>query len=368
MEVCMKRFILYIFFAAMTAAFMPHNAALRVQTAEPQAIEFTKKVHNFGKISVNDGAQKCSFEFRNTSGKPVVINNIISSCGCTTPIWPKKPIMPGESGKVEVTYLNDQGPYPFDKALTVYTSSSTKPIVLRITGLAYENERSMKEMFPVAIGPLGVKNNMQRGGQIRQGNAKSGNFKIANISNRSVSVKFTDISEGLQLEIQPATVPAGGVADVSWKIDTGSGKNWGNTTYSASVLCNGAKASRQIGIECMIIDNFSGLTKEEMNKASMVLAQNSSYNFGEIRKGETVNAVFNMRNTGYSPLVLHKVESDRNVSVKAPATVPAGEKFTIEARIDTSACSGEAIFTITLVTNSPNRPLVNLFVTGNIKD
>lgn len=363
----MKRFLASIFFAALFLAIAPNNALLRAQTTESQAIEFTKKVHNFGKISVNDGEQKCSFEFRNTSGKPVVINNIISSCGCTTPVWPKKPIMPGESGKVEVTYLNDQGPYPFDKALTVYTSSSPKPIVLRITGLAYENERSMKEMFPVAIGPLGVKDNMQRGGQIRQGNEKGGSFKIANISNKSVSVKFADISEGLQLEIQPATIPAGEVADVSWKISTAGGSNWGNTTYSASVLCNGAKASKQLGIECMIIDNFSKLTKEEMNKASMVIAQNSSFNFGDVRKGESVTAIFNLRNTGYSPLVIHKIESEGNVSVKAPSTVAAGEKFTIEAKADTSGCSGEAIFTITLVTNSPNRPLVNLFITGNIR-
>lgn len=362
----MKRHITIIFLAALLAAAAPCTPALMAQTAGVQAIEFSKKVHNFGKISVNDGAQHCTFEFRNTSSKPVVINNIISSCGCTEPVWPKKPIMSGESGKVEVTYLNDQGPYPFDKVLTVYTSSSTKPIILRITGLAYENERSMKEMFPVAIGSLGIKGEVQRGGQIAQGNVKSGNFKVANISNKSTTVTFADIQEGLSLEIQPQTIPAGGIADVSYKIDTRAKENWGNTTYSASVLCNGVKASKKIEIECMIIDNFSKLTKEEKNNASMVLAQNSSFNFGKVEKGSAVDAVFNMRNTGHSPLILHKIETDRNVSVTAPATVQPGEKFTINAKIDTSACTGEQIFTITLVTNSPNRPLVNLFVTGEV--
>ncbi len=338
------------------------------QTVAPQAIEFSKKVHNFGKISVNDGAQHCSFEFRNTSDKPVVINNIISSCGCTEPVWPKKPIMPGESGKVEVTYLNDQGPYPFDKALTVYTSASTKPIILRITGLAYENERSLKEMFPTSIGQLGVKKEIISGGQIVQGNIKSGNFKIANISNKSTKVTFANVSEGLQISIEPQTIPAGEIADVSYNVDTRAKTNWGATTYSADVLCNGVKASTPLKVECMIIDNFTGLSKEEKNRGSMVLAVNSSFNFGTVSKGKTVTATFQLRNTGHSPLVLHKIDAPDNIKISSPTTIAAGEKFTLTATANTAACkTGEAIFTITLITNSPNRPIVNLFVTGKIQ-
>ena len=361
----MKRFLKILL--AAVAFLVCCNTYAQSNDSGQQAIVFSKKVHNFGKISVNDGAQKCSFEFRNTSDKPVVINNIISSCGCTTPVWPKKPIMPGESGKVEVTYLNDQGPYPFDKNLTVYTSSSTKPIILRISGLAYENERSLKEMFPTPIGPLGIKNNIQRGGQIEQGNEKSGNFKIANISNKSTTVKFASSSPGLTISIVPETIPAGEIADVSYTIDTKAKENWGLTTYTTDVVCNGVKAPVNLAVECMIIDNFSKLTKEEKNKGSMVLAQNSSFNFGEVAKGETVTATFQLRNTGHSPLVLHKIDKPESVKVSTPMSIGAGEKFTLTATINTAQSKKEEVYTITLVTNSPNRPLVNLFVTGKTK-
>ncbi len=361
----MKRFLEILLVVA--AILVCSSANAQSNNAGQQAIVFSKKVHNFGKISVNDGPQKCTFEFENTSGKPVVINNIISSCGCTTPVWPKKPIMPGEKGKVEVTYLNDQGPYPFDKNLTVYTSSSTKPIILRISGLAYENERSLKEMFPTAVGPLGVKNSLQRGGQIAQGNSKGGNFKVANISNKSTTVKFAATSPGLTISIVPETIPAGEVADVSYTIDTKAKENWGLTTYSTDVICNGVKAPTKLGIECMIIDNFSKMSKEEKNKGSMVLAQNSSFNFGEVVKGETVTATFQLRNTGQSPLVIHKIDTPQNVKVTSPSTVAPGEKFTLTATLNTAQGGKEEVHTITLITNSPNRPLVNLFVTGKVK-
>ena len=365
-KVFVMKNLIYILVAAFVALlFQPVTA--QNQSSEKQAIEFSKKVHNFGKISVNDGIKHCTFEFRNTSDKPVVINNIITSCGCTEPKWPKKPIMPGEGGKVEVTYLNDQGPYPFDKSLTVYTSASTKPIILRISGLAYENERSIKEMFPVSIGPLGVKKDMVRAGQIAQGNMKGGNFQVANTSNKSVTVKFADVTPGLEISIEPQTIPAGGMADVSYTINTEAKKNWGATTYTANVVCNGVKAAQPIKVECMIIDNFSRLSKEERAKGSMVIAVNSSFNFGTVSKGEPVTATFQLRNTGQSPLVLHKIDAPSNVKVSSPTTIAAGEKFTFTAKVDTSAGKGEEITTITLITNSPNRPLVNLFVTGTVQ-
>ena len=107
----MRRFLHILFAAAALTFAVP--ADIQAQEVANQGLEFSTRTHNFGKISVSEGPKHCTFEFKNTSGKPIVINNVISSCGCTEPKWPKKPIMPGEEGKIEVTYLNDQGPYPF---------------------------------------------------------------------------------------------------------------------------------------------------------------------------------------------------------------------------------------------------------------
>lgn len=338
------------------------------QTQGNSILEFDKLIHNFGRISVNEGEKHCSFTYKNISQKPVVINNIITSCGCTTPTWSKKPIMPGESGKINVTYLNDQGPYPFDKALTVYSSGSTKPIVLRIKGLAYEKEKSLKDMFPVSIGALGIKNNIVKGGQITQGNSKEGVFTVANISNKSVNVSFTNLSAGLTLKMDNYTIAAGEVADIYYKIDTKTAINWGNTNYSASVKCNGATASTKLIVNCMIIDNFSTLTKEQKNSAPMIIAKSSSYNFGEINASEPVTATFELVNRGYSTLKIYRIYDDQNaLEIQAPKSVDASTAFTIKAKVKNTAKQGAPIYTITLVTNSPARPLVNLFITGNIK-
>lgn len=98
-------------------------------------LTYEKTEHDFGKFSINAGPQHCSFKYKNNTDTPIVINHVLSSCGCTTPEWSKAPIKPGQSGEIKVTFLNDQGPFAFEKSLTVYVSSSVKPTVLRIRGI-----------------------------------------------------------------------------------------------------------------------------------------------------------------------------------------------------------------------------------------
>ena len=349
--------ILFSFFGICAAA----------QSGTDMPIRFNKTSHNFGKFSINAGKQHCSFEFTNQGSAPVVIFNVISSCGCTEPVWPKEPIMPGKGGKIEVTFLNDQGPYPFEKTLTVYTSASKKPILLRISGVVYEKEKSIKEMFPIAIGPLGVMNDNMKMGQFPQGLVKSGRLSIANLSGKDVNVKFANVSPGLHISVEPQVIKAGEIGEVSYTVNTNEKENWGNTIYSASVVCNGVTAPKQLKFNCMIIDNLSALTKEEKNKGAMVLAKNSSVNLGSVVKGKSVVAEFSLRNTGYSNLKIHKADPNgKNFTIEAPAEVKPGEEFTVKAIIDTNKYTGEEVFTVTLITNSPNRPLVNLFVSATI--
>lgn len=336
--------------------------------AQTTGLDFNKKVHNFGKFTIKSGAQNCTFEYKNNTSKPIVINNVLSSCGCTTPQWPKKPIMPGESGAIKVTFLNDQGPYPFDKSLTVYTSASSKPVILRITGVPYETEKNIKEQFPIAIGPLGVKSNILKLGQLEQGETKSKSVAIANTSNKPVAVKFTGVSPGLIITIDPQTIPANGIANINYTVNTNLKENWGNTIYNAYLLCNEVKETKPLAIDCMIIDNFTSLTKAEQNNGPMIIAKNSSYSFGTIAKTGKIEAVFNLRNTGYRQLKIYKADKNNGkINITCPVTVEAGGEFTVTVTANPADYTGEQVFTVTLITNSPNRPLVNLFVTGVIK-
>lgn len=111
-------------------------AAMGVEAKDyGEAVRLDKTVHNFGTIGMKDGAQGCVFTVSNIGTEPLTILTVVSTCGCTSVEWTRRSIAPGESGKIEAFYKNEDGPYPFDKTIKAYFSSYSKPVVLHLKGV-----------------------------------------------------------------------------------------------------------------------------------------------------------------------------------------------------------------------------------------
>lgn len=92
-------------------------------------IKFKSEVHDFGTLKEGDKAEHV-FEFVNTGKKPITIQNVQTTCGCTSPAWSKEPVAPGKKGQVTVNYRTSVG--PINRQVTVITDAGNK--VLKITG------------------------------------------------------------------------------------------------------------------------------------------------------------------------------------------------------------------------------------------
>lgn len=111
-------------------------ASIGYVSAQKQAdIKFDKTTHDFGEFSEIDPIVSCKFTFTNIGDAPLVIHQAVASCGCTVPEFTKEPILPGETGVVEVTY-NGAGRYPghFKKSITLRTNAKTELMRLFIQG------------------------------------------------------------------------------------------------------------------------------------------------------------------------------------------------------------------------------------------
>jgi hypothetical protein len=95
-------------------------------------IKFAKASHPFGDIVVGVQA-KTSFEYTNEGNVPLVLTNVRPSCGCTAPNWSREPLMPGETGVINVTfYSSGKAGQNFNKSITV--TSNAAPVTLYIRG------------------------------------------------------------------------------------------------------------------------------------------------------------------------------------------------------------------------------------------
>ena len=73
------------------------------------------------------------FEFKNTGKTPLLIQNVQTSCGCTTADKPSEPIQPGKKSKISVKY-DTKRVGDVHKTITVTTNVQPEPIVLTLKG------------------------------------------------------------------------------------------------------------------------------------------------------------------------------------------------------------------------------------------
>ncbi len=103
-------------------------------------IEFKTDTIDYGTIEKgSDGVRV--FEFTNTGDAPLIISSVKSTCGCTVPKKPEGPIMPGETGKIEVKYDTNRV-NPIRKTITVTSNADTPTVALKIKGLVVDSSKT----------------------------------------------------------------------------------------------------------------------------------------------------------------------------------------------------------------------------------
>ena len=106
---------------------------------EKQAeIMFEVTTIDYGEVEFESDGKRV-FKFKNVGTAPLIFKRISSSCGCTIPKKPEKPIEPGDSGEIEVEY-DTKRVGVFMKAISVVSNSKNSSIVLRIKGEVLEEE------------------------------------------------------------------------------------------------------------------------------------------------------------------------------------------------------------------------------------
>ncbi len=96
------------------------------------AFKFITETINYGKIPMGANGVRV-FEFTNVGNSPLIITRVQASCGCTVPKKPNQPIMPGEKGKIEVSY-DTKRLGGFSKAITIYSNAKNERKMIKIRG------------------------------------------------------------------------------------------------------------------------------------------------------------------------------------------------------------------------------------------
>ena len=131
----MKKFILI-----SSLFFLPLLAFSQIKQAE---VKFDVTTIDYGEVEFESDGKRI-FKFKNIGTAPLVFTRISSSCGCTIPKKPEKPIEPGGEGEIEVEYDTKREGL-FMKAISVVSNSKNPSTILRIKGEVLPEEEEEEE-------------------------------------------------------------------------------------------------------------------------------------------------------------------------------------------------------------------------------
>ena len=104
-----------------------------IDEANAAKFEFEQTVMEFGEISQGEKVKRM-FKFTNVGKSDLIISDAKGSCGCTVPVWPKKPIAPGEESEIEVVFDSNGKSGNQNKTVTLIANTVPNTMVLAIKG------------------------------------------------------------------------------------------------------------------------------------------------------------------------------------------------------------------------------------------
>ena len=115
-----KLSILFFTLLLLNAAYAQEEST--VEVTDGPKIAFSEDTHDFGDIEQGTKVSHV-FSFENAGTEPLILSNVLTTCGCTATDWPRDPIAPGSGGKIEVSFNSAGKMGKQNKVITVVSNA-----------------------------------------------------------------------------------------------------------------------------------------------------------------------------------------------------------------------------------------------------
>lgn len=124
--------LLSIFASSSLFAQWESNNKGTLSSGKKAEITWDTTTIDLGDIKQNE-PKEVIFKFKNNGGKPIIITGAKGSCGCTEIDFSRKPILPGKTSEIIVTY-DAEVKGTFNKTVTMTMTIEKSKQILHIKG------------------------------------------------------------------------------------------------------------------------------------------------------------------------------------------------------------------------------------------
>jgi len=349
------------------------------QLIDPKEIIWEQKTINFGVVNVSEGPKVATFRFTNRSKQPLIISQVTTECGCTSPQFPKKPILPGERAEIKATFQSARVYGTFEKRLRVLANFiGNQEISLAIKGsvnhdsrVPYTKEESVSQNKKA--GHFRLKSHFILFGDVDKNQQKNASLIYTN--NGTYDLQLINI-ERLPKTISwygPKEPTRPGEKDtIHFKFDPSkTDESWGfqNGKFFLYTTDN-FNPRKEIIYNAWVKKDFSHLRKKELKKAPKIIIDSKTVELGKLKAGLKKSGSFKLTNVGKTDLEIYYIKTDCSCTIvkKPKRTIPPKSSATFWVEFDSVFKKGKQSKPLTLYTNSPSMPVLKIMVKAEVTD
>lgn len=339
------------------------TSGLHAQEELNSALVFETYNWDFGQINEADGPVTHTFRFMNISNNPIQIDNIATSCGCTTVQYSTQPVAGGQEGELTVVFDPARTDGHVLREVEVFTKDRRNYASLMITADVTPIPMGLEQIYPHFLAGS-IKTNAKRCnfGYVTQGETVTRIVRIANVGDKAskLSVITTGNRYGMSVEC-PQTIGPREIESIhiTYKIPVGK-KNYGMARDTIWIVSDGAKGDEPIVVSAIRTENFS----QNENKPKPVLRVEPAYvEFGEKTPGKVYKKTIVIGNTGNADLIFRDVEPmpGTAISIESGQVIKPGKELKVTVAVTNSTVPHTVTMgSINLTTNDPTRPFREL--------
>ncbi len=341
------------------------------QAQRKESLIFIEKTFEFGNVLEEAGFVTHTFEFTNSSDRPVRILSVKASCGCTTPDWTKEAVASGNTGYVVVKYDPTGRPGFFNKSLTVTSDAGVEPIVLTIKGTvvlpgdhtAYRESNGNWRMLSSSfnMGKVWLKDEFVWK-----------EFEIVNAGEASITAS-TAVEAPIYIKVIliPAILKPGDKGLVRLGYNGKVKNEYGFQTDNITILTDdNANPRKSFSVYATLEEFFPVLTKDEKVKTPRLLINQPVLDMGRLPQSATVEKYVPLLNTGKKELTIRSIQPNCEC-IKTELkdnTIEVGKSHVLTVRLVGSHRKGTQQKFITIYSNDPVNPVQRIAVGAYIVD
>ncbi|MCF8335857.1 MAG: DUF1573 domain-containing protein, partial [Bacteroidales bacterium] len=231
-------------------------------------------------------------------------------------------------------------------------------------------ERTLADRYPRQMGDLRLKSHHLAFVKVKHTGVKHDSLAIVNDSDQKMSLSFSGVPEHIELYTKPKVLKPGEESFIYGKYDPAKINDWGFRMDRVKIKVNGNDVpNNTFVISAKIIEDFSGLSKEERENAPNVEFEETTYNFGTARQNSKIEYVFRFKNTGKSNLKIRKLRSTCGCTTAEldKKVIAPGESSSFKAIFHTGEREGHQHKSIYFISNDPDNSNLRLNIKGKVE-